>query len=241
MHYATSTLLAAVTTAFAATAALACGSDDGGGSTSGGSTSGSTSGTTGPSTSETSEGSSSGGSTSDATTGSTSDTADTSSSGGSSGSSSDGTSGTTGGGDSLLVINELSSDNDGVIGADPIEFHNAGDVPVDLSGWIVTDDLATPLDPYDPLLDDEEYVFPDGTSLDPGAYLVVVRGDLPDGHPFGLSADGDAVALLDPSLVVVDFVAYGLAQAAVSYCRLPNGPDGAWQAGCTPTFGDANQ
>lgn len=238
MRYAMSPLLAAV----AAFAALACGSDDGpgDGSTSGNSTSGPTTGTTGTSTSDTSGGSSSAGSTSDATTGTSTDTADTSSSGGSSGASSDGTSGTTGGGDSLLVINELSSDNDGVIGADPIELYNAGDVAVDLSGWIVTDDLAAPTDPYDPLLDDEEYVFPDGATLDPGAYLVLVRGDVPDGHPFGLGADGDAVSLLDPTLVVVDFVAYGLAEAAVSYCRIPNGPDGVWQVGCTPTFGDAN-
>ena len=29
--------------------------------------------------------------------------------------------------------------------------------------------------------------------------------------------------------------------AVVSYCRLPDGPSGAWTADCSPTFGAANK
>ena len=29
-------------------------------------------------------------------------------------------------------------------------------------------------------------------------------------------------------------------EADVSYCRLPDGPDGEWTAGCAPSFGDPN-
>jgi hypothetical protein len=140
----------------------------------------------------------------------------------------------------VVVINEVSSANDGVLGADPIEIYNAGDVEVDLSGWIMTDDLTAPSDPYDPLLDDEEFVFADGTVIPAGGFVVVVRGVVPDGHPFGLAGEGDDVALMDPALTVMDFVAYGTDEAAISYCRMPDGPDGSWQAGCTPSFGASN-
>ena len=30
-------------------------------------------------------------------------------------------------------------------------------------------------------------------------------------------------------------------EAALSYCRLPDGPDGAWTIDCIPTFGAANE
>jgi hypothetical protein len=143
-------------------------------------------------------------------------------------------------GDASVVLNELSSNNDGKIGEDPIEIHNAGDAELDLSGWIITDDLAAPEDPYDVEADEEEYVFPEGTVLAAGEFIVVVGGDLPDGHPFGLSGDGDAVSLIDPTFAVVDFVSYAAMEADVSYCRMPDGPDGVWAADCAPTFGMTN-
>lgn len=134
---------------------------------------------------------------------------------------------------SALVINELESTNDA------IELFNSGADAVDLSGWILTDDLVD--QDYDPANDPEKLAFPAQTMLGPGAYLVVAKGVEPNQHPFGLGAEGDTVSLLQPNLMVVDQVAYGLDQALVSYCRLPDGPGGAWTADCTPTPGAANQ
>jgi hypothetical protein len=135
--------------------------------------------------------------------------------------------------ESEVVINELES----VL--DQIEIHNAGDAAVDMSGWILTDDMVGP--GYDPVADTEKLEFPDGASLGPGEFLVVTKGMNPGQHPFGLSDAGDTVSLLLPSLDAVDQVSYGAGEAAVSYCRVPDGPGGAWMAACTPTFGMPNQ
>jgi Lamin Tail Domain len=169
---------------------------------------------------------------------SSSSSASDSSSGGSSDSSSGGSesSSSTGAGEAIVVINEFSSNNDGVIGEDPIELYNAGDGDADLSGWVLTDDTS---DPYDIDVDLEEFVFPKGATLAAGGFLVVVGGT-DDGHPFGLSGGGDTARLFDAELNEIDIVTYGATEAAVSYCRMPDGPDGAWQADCTETFGASN-
>src|SRR5690606_22825690 len=101
-------------------------------------------------------------------------------------------------------------------------------------------ELAAPLDPYDPDADLEALVFPEGTVLAAGEYLVIEQGDIP-GHPFGLSGGGDTISLMDPRLTVVDFVEYADMEAADSYCRLPDGPEGEWTPDCAPTFGDPNE
>jgi hypothetical protein len=139
-------------------------------------------------------------------------------------------------GDVVVVLNELSSSGD-----DEIEIYNAGEAAAALTGWILTDDLAAPDDPYDPGADTEALVFADGTMLAPGDYLVVPKADLPPGHPFGLGGRGDNVTLLDARAQVVDFVGYGADEALVSFCRIPDGPTGVWQADCTATFGAANE
>lgn len=137
--------------------------------------------------------------------------------------------------ESMVVINEFSSAS-----PDPIELYNAGEEDVDISGWILTDDLASPGDRYDPDADEEELLFPDGTILEAGAYLVVDEGDIPN-HPFGLSGGGDVIALMDADLTVVDFIEYGDGEADDSFCRVPDGPGGDWTSGCTPSFGEANE
>jgi hypothetical protein len=133
---------------------------------------------------------------------------------------------------SALAINELESTDD------QVELYNAGNQPLDLSGWILTDDLVDQA--YDPDADPEKLVFPAQTSLAAKQFLVVDKGARPGQHPFGLGADGDTVTLLQPNLTVVDQVSYGQGEAALSYCRLPDGPGGAWTSGCTPTLGAAN-
>lgn len=138
-------------------------------------------------------------------------------------------------GDSVVVINEVSSSGD-----DEIELYNAGATAIDLAGFVLTDGFGLDDGAYDPELDDEELVFDAGVTIAAGEYLVILKGAAP-GHPFGLGAAGDRVALLDPEYAVVDFVQYGDGEAATSYCRVPDGPDGAWQADCLATFGDANE
>jgi hypothetical protein len=135
----------------------------------------------------------------------------------------------------VVALNELTSSD-----TDDIELFNAGDAEADLSGWVLTDELTAPTDPYDPAADPEGLVFAAGTTLAPGAFLVVPKGKAAGQHAFGLSGDGEEVALLDADHTLVDFVTFGLDEAATSYCRIPDGPAGAWQADCTPTFGASN-
>ncbi len=135
--------------------------------------------------------------------------------------------------DSPVVINELESTDD------QIELYNAGNAPVDLSGWILTDDAVD--QNYDPAADLEKLVFSAQTSLAAKQFLVVTKGNRPGQHPFGLGTDGDTVTLVQPNLTVIDQVTYGLDEAAASYCRLPDGPGGAWTVGCVPTLGAPNE
>lgn len=134
--------------------------------------------------------------------------------------------------DVAVALNELESTND------DIELFNAGAQAVDMSGWILTDKALD--DAYDPKPDVEKLVFAAGTSLAPGQFMVVKKGEKAGQHPFGLSSSGDTVTLLKPDLTPVSQVAYGAEQAALSFCRIADGPEGSWASGCTPTLGAAN-
>lgn len=129
---------------------------------------------------------------------------------------------------SAIVINELEST------ADDIELYNSSDKPIDVSGWIMTDDVVDKS--YDPAADLEKVVFAMGTTVPAKGFFVVHKGDDPNYHPFGLSADGDTVTLLKPDKSIVDKVSYGAKQADISFCRMPDGPSGVWTPMCKPTF-----
>ena len=140
-------------------------------------------------------------------------------------------------------INELSSSGD-----DPIELFNIGfEDDVDLSGWLLTDELAEGADAasYDAILDDSELVFPGGTLLAARGYLVINKGEADGQHPFGLSGDGDTVTLMNPAGAIVQQVTYAAGDAEKSYCRLPESqwltdPDPFMWGRCEPTFGSEN-
>lgn len=132
-----------------------------------------------------------------------------------------------------LVLNELESTQD------DIELYNAGNAPIDLSGWILTDDLVD--NNYDPMADPEKLVFAAQTTLPAKGFLVVPKGMNVNQHPFGLGGSGDTVTLLRPNLDLVDQVSYAAGEADLSYCRLPDGPGGAWTPMCTPTLGAPNK
>ena len=132
-----------------------------------------------------------------------------------------------------VVLNELEST------VDDIEIYNGGNVGVDLSGWILTDDKVDAN--YDPMVDTAELVFAPGTMLGAKQYRVVHVGMGPGQHPFGLGMNGDRVTLAKADLTIVDQVNYAAGEAVTSYCRLPNGPGGTWTADCAATMGGANK
>ena len=135
-------------------------------------------------------------------------------------------------------INEVLADNysavvHGDAYPDMIELYNESGVPADLSGMSLSDDPANP----------RKFVFPPGTSLAAGGYLVLY-GDsdtTTEGFHlgFGLKRSGDAVGLYDkPSNggALLDAVGFGVQITDLSIGRLA---DGHW--GLTrPTLGAAN-
>lgn len=135
--------------------------------------------------------------------------------------------------DGMTVLNEINASSE------DIEIFNGSEVDIDLSGFVLTDDEVDIA--YDPAVDTDELIFPDGTILAAGEYLVVSEGLGPGQHPFGVGLAGDTITLADPAgPTILDQVEYEDGEATISYCRQPNGPGGAWMAGCAPTMGGAN-
>ncbi|MBN2129269.1 MAG: lamin tail domain-containing protein [Sedimentisphaerales bacterium] len=134
-----------------------------------------------------------------------------------------------------LVINEILAANvsweyQGTA-PDMIELYYDGPGPLDLSAMSITDDPGRPA----------KFVFPQGTVMQSGDYLVLFANDetatagLHLG--FALDSDGGRVHLYDSRRVLIDAVEYGLQVSDLSAGRI--GRDGRW--GLTvPTFGQAN-
>lgn len=133
-----------------------------------------------------------------------------------------------------LRINEVLATNtriaNGVTFPDIIELFNAGTAPVDLAGKSLTDDPATP----------RKYVFPSGTTIAGGGYLVLYADTdttAPGLHTgFALDAEGDTVALFDTTTAggaLLDSITLGFQIPDYSVSR--TGADGATWALTTPT------
>jgi hypothetical protein len=118
-----------------------------------------------------------------------------------------------------VVINEVTASGD-----DNVELLNVGDAAANLAGWSLSDSDAT----------NTPYAFASGTTLAPGARLVLVKDT---DHTFGLGSD-DLLVLRNAQEAVVDQVDWPAGQAAVSYCRIPDGT-GTFRV-CNATFGAAN-
>jgi hypothetical protein len=143
-----------------------------------------------------------------------------------------------GAGSANLVVNELfvtGNANDPAIGPDYVELFNAGTAAQDLSGFSLTDTETSDGGPKPR----EGVVFPAGTSLAAGAFLLIV-GDRADagvssdclgatapcfGARFGLSNNGETVFVLDAQGQVFTSQAYPAAPAPAgsSYGRFPDG------------------
>jgi hypothetical protein len=124
-----------------------------------------------------------------------------------------------------VVINEVTSSGD-----DLIELFNKGTASVDISAWFVADDgfdLAN-------IDEAKRYIFPAGTMLDAGAFLVLTKNTE---HQFGVG-NSDALTLYNDASAIVDTVSWAAGEAQVSYCRMPDG--GAFEVCAAPTFGSSN-
>lgn len=141
-----------------------------------------------------------------------------------------------------VVINEfLASNATGLTDAtgafpDWVELFNRSDVPVDLAGFTLTDDLSFPT----------KWVFPAGTQIAAGGYLIVFcDGDVADGPlhaSFSLSAQGESIGLYAPPArgsAPLDELDFDAQVTDVSSARIPNGGD-TWQPASPPTPGAPN-
>lgn len=126
----------------------------------------------------------------------------------------------------MVVINEILSNSEEPT-LDFVEIYNKDSNPIDLTGWVLTDDPAI-----------EKFTFPIGTAiLDGQSHIVLDEASL----GFGISSTGESVYLIQPSRNrVVDAIRLEGALPNVSWGRYPDGADDemAWQE--TPTPGESN-
>lgn len=137
---------------------------------------------------------------------------------------------------SRLQINEVlannvsvAADGDGCPGM--IELYYDGPSEKDLSGMRITNDPAHPT----------QFVFPAGTKMTPGQYLVLFAdaNTAPSGIHLGftLAAEGDGIYLYEKNGSLVDSVEFGRQLADLSIGRV--GYEDEWSL-TVPTFGQAN-
>ena len=137
---------------------------------------------------------------------------------------------------SRLQINEVLAKNVSAVAngdsyPDVVELYYDGPSPLDLSRMRITNDLGDPA----------KFVFPVGTKMTPGQYLVLFAdaNTVPAGIHLGftLAEEGDQVYLYDKNGTLVDSVEFGRQLTNLSIGRV--GYDDHW--GLTvPTFGRAN-
>ncbi len=149
---------------------------------------------------------------------------------------------TTSGAGGELVVNEIVSSNKrSLVGEalgtpDWIELYNAGDEALDLSGYGVSDNLR----------DLHKFVFPSGTTIEPGAYLTIYATTAADDVSadasayctnFGLSKSGDYLFITDAYYGIVVQMEIPQLYTDVSYVRAS---DGTYGFCAIPSPGAAN-
>ena len=134
----------------------------------------------------------------------------------------------------VLAINNSTLEIDGTY-PDLIELHNGGPSNLPIGGMSLSDD------PGDP----DRYVFPPGTSIPSGGYLVI-RGGPPLASPglytnFNLNGEGETLTLYDTvakGRALLDSVSFGLQIPDYSIGRTGQN-DTVWTL-CDPTPGNQN-
>jgi len=110
-----------------------------------------------------------------------------------------------------------------------IELINGGDERADISSWKIRDTSGAI----------NTYVFPEGTGMSAGAYLVLSRPTT----KITLNNDGDGLELVRPDGEIIQAVEYDKAPKGKSYAKNPataSGQDGVWQWSDVPTPGSKN-
>ncbi len=134
-------------------------------------------------------------------------------------------------GHAQVVLNEFLASN-GAWGQDAdgnfedwIELYNAGDTPVDLEGYAITDEAED--EPPDRVVT-PPWVFP-AVTIEPGGYLLVWASEKDRADPaelhtnFKLSRDGETIRCLDPAGVTIWSVSYPPQRRDTSMGRFPDG------------------
>jgi hypothetical protein len=116
---------------------------------------------------------------------------------------------------------------------DWIELYNAGTEDLDLEGFSITDDSASP----------RKSVFAAGVVVPAGGVLLLWADGTPDqgsNHlTFKLSSKGEAAILYDPDEKLVDELRFTDAVSDVSFARIPDGT-GDFVLCASPTCGEKN-
>lgn len=180
---------------------------------------------------------------------------------GSAGATTGGSAGTTGGsagtdGGAPVPVPVVMNEMEGQVGTDFVELYNAGSSTFDLSGYKVADSYGGTGPPKTP----EALVFPSGTTIAPGAFIVVEGNHLDYGGPFtscsnnyspcyhatwGISSSGERMYFLRPDDSEIEHEDYPDSTSAAglkdgqSTGRVPDGAS-TWVV-CNPTPGHPNQ
>jgi hypothetical protein len=131
----------------------------------------------------------------------------------------------------VLAINSTLKESDGST-PDFVELYNTSGGEVNLSGWSLTDDLATP----------QKWIFPQGSVIPGHGYLkILCNGNKPataNNTGFGLKGSGGSVYLFAVNGVLIDSINYGIQTPDLSIGRVPDGSTN-WVL-TLPTAGGAN-
>jgi large repetitive protein len=147
--------------------------------------------------------------------------------------------------EAIFVINEFLASNDSCyadeLGGydDWIEIYNAGNIPADLGGLYITDDLG------DLMMWEIPDTDPDNTTIMPGGYLILWADKEPEQGAIHvdikLDADGEEIGLVEADgSTIIDSYIFGVQETDVSEGRLPDGGD-TWQFFIDPTPGQSNE
>ncbi len=129
-----------------------------------------------------------------------------------------------------VVINELMASNTTVVADqdgeydDWVELYNKSSVPVDLSGYFLSDNIMQ-LDKWE---------IPAGTTIDGNGYLIIWTDNDEEQtglhSNFKLSADGEGVYLTTPTIELADQINFDQHGTDEAFARVPNGTGNfVWQ------------
>jgi hypothetical protein len=140
-----------------------------------------------------------------------------------------------------LYINEFMALNNSTIKdnfdryEDWIEIYNAGNLPVDLTGFGLTDEKTQPY----------KWVFTGDVEIPPKGYLLIwasnrdtIIGDFIHTN-FALNGSGEFIGLSSPTQIFIDSITFGPQTADRSFGRKPDGSSN-WMIFISPTPGYSN-